>query len=126
MKRTAGLWLLIGLIGYALLPWYLVGDPGFWRFGWLADPLHLLGADDGGAGGRGDVGVAAGVIGVPVGVEDQGQFPAELFQFGQDHLGVGRVDTGGQAGGVVADQEAVIVGKARKLVDGDRHEYLLA
>ncbi len=29
MKRTAGLWLLIGLIGYALLPWYLVGDPGF-------------------------------------------------------------------------------------------------
>lgn len=41
MKRTAGLWLLIGLIGYALLPWYLVGDPGFWRFGWLADPLHL-------------------------------------------------------------------------------------
>lgn len=41
MKRTAGLWLLIGLIGYALLPWYLVGDPGFWRFGWLADPLSL-------------------------------------------------------------------------------------
>ena len=41
MKRTAGLWLLIGLIGYALLPWYLVGDSGFWRFGWLADPLHL-------------------------------------------------------------------------------------
>ncbi|WP_405030775.1 ABC transporter permease [Pleomorphomonas sp. JP5] len=41
MKRTAGLWLLIGLIGYALLPWYLVGDAGFWRFGWLADPLLL-------------------------------------------------------------------------------------
>ena len=35
MRRTAGLWLLIGLAGYALLPWYMVAG-GFWSFAWLA------------------------------------------------------------------------------------------
>ncbi|SDX12807.1 ABC transporter permease [Roseicitreum antarcticum] len=35
MKRTAGLWLAIGLAGYCLLPWY-VAQGGFWSFGWLA------------------------------------------------------------------------------------------
>jgi iron(III) transport system permease protein len=35
MRRTAGLWLLIGLAGYALLPWYMVAG-GFWSFGWTA------------------------------------------------------------------------------------------
>ncbi|RGP37110.1 ABC transporter permease [Pseudotabrizicola alkalilacus] len=35
MQRTAGLWLLIGLAGYALLPWYMVAG-GFWSFGWLS------------------------------------------------------------------------------------------
>jgi len=34
MQRTAGLWLLIGLAGYALLPWYMVAG-GFWSFAWL-------------------------------------------------------------------------------------------
>lgn len=34
MQRTAGLWLLIGLAGYGLLPWYMVAG-GFWSFGWL-------------------------------------------------------------------------------------------
>lgn len=36
MRRTAGLWLLIGLGAYALMPWYMVAG-GFWSFGWLAD-----------------------------------------------------------------------------------------
>ena len=35
MRRTAGLWLLVGLAGYGLLPWYMVAG-GFWSFGWLA------------------------------------------------------------------------------------------
>ena len=34
MQRTAGLWLLIGLAGYGLLPWYMVAG-GFWSFGGL-------------------------------------------------------------------------------------------
>jgi iron(III) transport system permease protein len=33
MQRTAGLWLLIGVLGYALAPWYMV-EGGFWSFGW--------------------------------------------------------------------------------------------
>ena len=36
MRRTAGLWLLIGLAGYVLLPWYMVAG-GFWSFGWLSE-----------------------------------------------------------------------------------------
>lgn len=35
MRRTAGLWLLVGLAGYACLPWYMTSG-GFWSFGWLA------------------------------------------------------------------------------------------
>ncbi|MFT6773859.1 MAG: iron(III) transport system permease protein, partial [Paracoccaceae bacterium] len=38
MQRTAGLWLLIGLAGYALLPWYMVAD-GFLSFQWLGSVL---------------------------------------------------------------------------------------
>jgi iron(III) transport system permease protein len=33
MQRTAGLWLLVGLGAYALLPWYVVAV-GFWSFAW--------------------------------------------------------------------------------------------
>jgi iron(III) transport system permease protein len=36
MRRTAGLWLLVGLAGYALLPWYMVAG-GFWSFGWVTE-----------------------------------------------------------------------------------------
>jgi iron(III) transport system permease protein len=36
MRRTAGLWLLIGLAGYGLLPWYAVRG-GFWSFLWTSD-----------------------------------------------------------------------------------------
>ncbi|MDZ4095072.1 MAG: iron ABC transporter permease [Paracoccaceae bacterium] len=35
MRRTAGLWLLTGVLGFALLPWYMVAG-GFWSFGWLS------------------------------------------------------------------------------------------
>jgi iron(III) transport system permease protein len=35
MRRTALLWLLIGLVGWAVLPWYMTGG-GFWSFSWLA------------------------------------------------------------------------------------------
>ncbi|MCK4711273.1 MAG: iron ABC transporter permease [Marinosulfonomonas sp.] len=34
MTRTTGLWLLVGLFGYCLLPWYMV-DGGFWSFAWI-------------------------------------------------------------------------------------------
>ena len=36
MTRTAGLWLLVGLAGWCLLPWYMVAG-GFWSGRWLAD-----------------------------------------------------------------------------------------
>ena len=36
MNRTVGMWLIIGLIGYCLLPWYVLED-GFWSFEWLFD-----------------------------------------------------------------------------------------
>ncbi|MDV7272116.1 iron ABC transporter permease [Thioclava sp. A2] len=35
MRPTALFWLSAGLIGWALLPWYMT-DSGFWSFGWLA------------------------------------------------------------------------------------------
>ena len=34
MTRTAALWLLVGAIGYCLMPWYMT-DVGFWSFGWV-------------------------------------------------------------------------------------------
>ena len=42
------------------------------------------GPDDGRAGGGLDLGVAAGVVGVPVGVEDQVERPAQPLQLAQD------------------------------------------
>lgn len=38
MRRTAGLWLLVGLAGFTLQPWYMDAG-GFWSFGWLATAL---------------------------------------------------------------------------------------
>ncbi|MEX3009481.1 ABC transporter permease [Hoeflea sp. TYP-13] len=34
MVRTTSLWLLVGLFGYCLLPWFMVED-GFWSFSWI-------------------------------------------------------------------------------------------
>ncbi len=36
MNRTVGMWLVIGLVGYCLLPWYVLED-GFWSTEWLLD-----------------------------------------------------------------------------------------
>jgi iron(III) transport system permease protein len=36
LERTVALWLAVGWIGYAILPWYAV-DGGFWSFAWLID-----------------------------------------------------------------------------------------
>ena len=71
--------------------------------------LHLGRTDHVTARGGLDLLIAARMVGVPMGIEDQGQLPAQLFQFAQDDLGVGRVDAGGQASGVITDQIAVIV-----------------
>ncbi len=35
MSRTNGLWLIVGAIGYCLLPWYSLDDP-FWSFEWIS------------------------------------------------------------------------------------------
>ena len=34
MNRTAALWLAVGWIGFAVLPWHAIDD-GFWSFAWL-------------------------------------------------------------------------------------------
>lgn len=36
MKNSARLWLLIGLFGFCVLPWYILED-GLWGFEWLVD-----------------------------------------------------------------------------------------
>ena len=36
MNKSTGLWLVIGLIGYCVLPWYVLED-GFWGWEWLID-----------------------------------------------------------------------------------------
>ena len=43
MKRTASLWLFIGLLGYSLLPWYMVRR-GLWSFDWLSKAFEAKGA----------------------------------------------------------------------------------
>ncbi len=87
-----------------------------------SDPRHLLRPDDGAAGGLLQPGVAAGVVGVPVGVHHQGQGPAEPLQLAQDGLGVGGVDGRHLSGVLVARQEAVVVVEAGKLMDLERHD----
>ena len=34
MPRTTGLWLVVGMVGCCLLPWYMA-DGGFWTFSWV-------------------------------------------------------------------------------------------
>ncbi|MBI4183958.1 MAG: iron ABC transporter permease [Proteobacteria bacterium] len=44
MTRTAALWLAVGWVGYALLPWYAI-DGGFWGFDWFSGyPAELASA----------------------------------------------------------------------------------
>ena len=61
--------------------------------------------------------VAARVVGVPVRVEDEIQPPTLAIQRRQYGLGVRRVDAGDEAGGLVADEKAVVVGQTGKLGD---------
>ncbi len=35
MQRTTTLWLLVGLIGFVLLPWHMT-EAGFWTFSWIS------------------------------------------------------------------------------------------
>ena len=39
MKKTAALWVVTGLVGACVLPWYVV-DEGFWTFSWLVDLIQ--------------------------------------------------------------------------------------
>ncbi|HHS94041.1 MAG TPA: iron ABC transporter permease [Rhodobacterales bacterium] len=40
MARTTTMWLLVGLVGYVLMPWHMT-DAGFWTFSWIS----AIGAD---------------------------------------------------------------------------------
>ena len=40
MNRTLTIWLAVGLVGYGLLPWYVLED-GFWSFIWLLNGYPL-------------------------------------------------------------------------------------
>jgi len=36
MNKTIALWLIVGLVGFCVLPWYVLED-GLWSFEWLRD-----------------------------------------------------------------------------------------
>ena len=72
--------------------------------------LHLGGTNDLATRRRLNLCIPARMVGMPMSVEDQSQFPSGLLQLGQNRGGVWRVDTSGQARRIVANQEAVIVG----------------
>ena len=40
MNRTVLLWLIIGLVGFLILPWYVIED-GFWGLEWIVDGYPL-------------------------------------------------------------------------------------
>ena len=42
IDRTIALWLAVGWVGFAILPWYVIED-GFWAFDWLFDGYPLDG-----------------------------------------------------------------------------------
>ena len=35
-RRSPGLWLVVGWVGFAVLPWNAIGGQGFFAFNWLA------------------------------------------------------------------------------------------
>ena len=75
------------------------------------------GPDDDAAGAFLQPQVAAGVVGVVVGVEDVREAPALALEFAVDGVWIGRVDRCGQAGQALVDQEPVVVRQAGELVD---------
>ena len=76
-------------------------------------------AGDGAAGRRLDRFVAAGVIGVPVGVPDLGDAPALLVGLPQILGRIGCIDRRGFVAVGVVDEVAVVVAKAGELVNVD-------
>jgi len=85
------------------------------------DPGDLVGLG-GGCGdraisGRLDRFIAAGMIGVPMGVPYLGDGPAFGRRLAQIDLGIGRVDAGGLAAGGIVEQIAIIVIEAGELVN---------
>ncbi len=71
--------------------------------------------------------VALGVIGVPVGVQDQIQPPpAQAFQLLQNPRRVRRIDRRDRAGCRIADQKAVVVAAAGKQMHIQGHAPILA
>ena len=104
--------------GVAKLDAVAAGDHAIQR----RDPPHLRRPDDRRAGFGLEPCVAAGVVGMPVGVEDEVEpVPSLRPQSGEDRLGVGRVDATHRAAGLVAHEEAIVVGEAGKLADGQAH-----
>ena len=85
------------------------------------DARHLGRPDDRRAGGGLQFGVAAGMVRMPVGIEDEIQLPPLPFQGGENGAGVRRVDGRGLAGGFVAREEAIVVLQAGELADNERH-----
>src|SRR5690606_30550024 len=61
--------------------------------------------------------IPACVIGMPMRVPDLGDPPAFRSGFAQIGVGVGRIDAGGLTARWIVQQETVVVGEARELVD---------
>ena len=84
----------------------------------LRHPLGLGRAGDGTAGGTPDRVVAAGMVGVPVGVPDLGDAPAARCCGFQHRLGDRGIDSDRLARGGIVDQPDIIVAK-----DGDGDDF---
>ena len=85
------------------------------------DAPHLGRSDDRRAGLGLQPRVAAGVVRMPVGVEDGVEPPTLPRQGLEDGVGVGRVDARDLAARLVARQKAVVVGEAGELADDEAH-----
>jgi hypothetical protein len=55
------------------------------------------------------------MVGVVMGYEEMCETPAFFCEPGENGLGVGRIDCGGDASGLVVDQHAIVIGSASEL-----------
>ncbi|MEZ5721522.1 MAG: iron ABC transporter permease [Paracoccaceae bacterium] len=110
MRRTALTWLVIGLAGWVLLPWYMAAG-GFWRFEWI---LHLAGDARSGLGwalgGRGWLWLPAlGFVGAGL-----------TLALARSQLGAARGLVASGAGGLgLLVGEATLVGTRFGLFEGE-------
>ena len=81
-------------------------------------------ACDRAAGGLFYLGIAAGVVGMPVGVPDLRNLPAELFRLFQNGGCNGRVDHHGLPAHRFVDQPDIIIGQDRNADNLQRHYQL--